>query len=151
MRRIEVALDSGAGEHDANKNVAPAYTVSESAGSRAGQHFVAAGGARIPNEGQFTLRLRSGGLGRHEAKDISSCFQVANVTRPPWSVRTICDEAFEVKFGKEAAIVHTKNGNELCRFHRKGGLYAADLHPKNQANPPPTLFLRRGSQLTRGL
>ena len=47
MQRIEVALDSGAGDHVASKNVAPAYAISESAGSRAGQHFVAAGGARF--------------------------------------------------------------------------------------------------------
>ena len=57
--KIEIALDSGAGEHVANRKVAAEYTVEESAGSRVGQHCVAAGGARIPNEGQFTLELRS--------------------------------------------------------------------------------------------
>ena len=57
--KIEIALDSGAGEHVANRKVAADYDVEESAGSRAGQHFIAAGGARIPNEGQFTLELRS--------------------------------------------------------------------------------------------
>ena len=58
---IQVALESGAGEHVANRNLAPSYSITESPGSKAGQHFVAAGGARIPNEGQFKLRLRSGG------------------------------------------------------------------------------------------
>ena len=57
--KMEIALDSGAGEHIANRKVAAEYTVEESAGSRAGQHFIAAGGARIPNEGQFTLEVRS--------------------------------------------------------------------------------------------
>ena len=112
---------------------------------------MAVGGARIPNEGQFALRLRNGGLGRHEGKDINSTFQVAKVTRPLWSVWRICDEGFEVKFGKEAAVIRTKNGKEVCRVHRKGGLYVADLHLKNPTDPPPTPFTRRGSRSTRGL
>ena len=141
MQRIEVALDSGAGEHVASKNVAPAYAISESAGSRAGQHFVAAGGARIQNEGQFTLRLRTGGLGRHEGKDINSTFQVAKVTRPLWSVGRICDEGFDVKFSKESAVVQSKDGKEVCKFQRKGGLYLAELHLK----PEPKPFTRLGT------
>ena len=48
---IQVALDSGAGEHVANRNVAPSYSIMEPSGSKAGQHFVAAGGPRISNEG----------------------------------------------------------------------------------------------------
>ena len=36
---IDVALDSGAGEHVAGRSIAPTYAVEESAGSRAGQHF----------------------------------------------------------------------------------------------------------------
>ena len=141
MQRIELALDSGAGEHVASKNVAPAYAISESAGSRAGQHFVAAGGARIWNEGQFTLRVRSGGLGRHEGKDINSTFQVAKVTRPLWSVGMICDEGFDVKFSKESAVVQTKEGKDVCKFQRKGGLYVTEFHLK----PEPKPFIRRGT------
>ena len=83
---IEVALDSGAGEHVAGRSIAPTYAVEESAGSRARQHFVAAGGTRIPNEGQFTLQLRTGGRERKQGNDIASTFQVAKVTRPLWSV-----------------------------------------------------------------
>ena len=144
MQRIEMALDSGAGEHVASKSIAPAYTISESAGSRAGQHFVAAGGARIRNEGQFTLRLRSGGLGRHEGRDITSTFQVAKVTRPLWSVGRICDEGFDVKFSKESAVVQTKEGKDVCKFQRKGGLYVAELHLKPEPKPSEP-FTRRGT------
>ena len=141
MQRIEVALDSGAGEHVASKSVAPAYANNGSAGSRAGQHIVAAGGARIRNEGQFTLRLRSGGLGRHEGKDINSTFQVAKVTRPLWSVGRICDEGFDVKLSKESVVVQTKEGKDVCKFQRKGGLYVTELHLK----PEPKPFIRRGT------
>ena len=108
--KIEIALDSGAGEHVANRKAAAEYTVEESAGSRAGQHFIAAGGARIPNEGQFTLELRSGGLERRKGKDIKSTFEVAKVIRPLWSVGRICDEGFDVKFTNSQAYVVTKEG-----------------------------------------
>ena len=144
MQRIEMALDPGAGEHVASKSIAPAYTISESAGSRAGQHFVAAGGARIRNEGQFILRLRSGGLGRHEGRDITSTFQVAKVTRPLWSVGRICDEGFDVKLSKESAVVQTKEGKDVCKFQRKGGLYVAELHLKPEPKPSEP-FTRRGT------
>ena len=106
--KMEIALDSGAGEHIANRKVAAEYTVEESAGSRAGQHFIAAGEASIPKEGQFTLELRSGGLERKKLKDIKSTFQVAKVIRPLWSVGQICDEGCEVKFTNSEAYVVTK-------------------------------------------
>ena len=105
---FEIALDAGAGEHVASRKVAAEYTVEEPAGSRAGQHFIAAGGARIPNEGQFTLELRSLGFERKKGRDITSTFQVAKVTRPLWSVGRICDEGFDVKFTNSEAYVVTK-------------------------------------------
>ena len=119
---IQIALDSGAGEHVASRSIAPKYSVVESAGSKAGQHFVAAGGARIANEGQFKLRLRSGGPAQGEGKDIESTFQVAKVTRPLWSVGRICDEGFSINFTQTEAVVQNKLGKAVCKFHRKGGL-----------------------------
>ena len=140
---IQVALDSGAGEHVASRSVAPKYSVAESAGSRAGQHFVAAGGARIANEGQFKLRLRSGGPAKGEGKDIESTFQVAKVTRPLWSVGRICDEGFSINFTQTQAVVQDKLGKAVCKFHRKGGLYVADLQLKSPAVRSQD-FTRRG-------
>ena len=141
-KQIEIALDSGAGEHVASRNVAADYPVEESAGSRAGQHFVAARGARIPNEGQFTLALRSGDLEKKKGKDIKTTFQVATVTRPLWSVGRICDEGFEVKFTNNEAYVLTKDCKEVCKFKRKGGLYVAELHLKKASQSG---FQRRGT------
>ena len=141
--RRKIALDSGAGEHVANRNIAPSYSIAESPGSKAGQHFVAAGGARIPNEGQFKLRLRSGGRARGEGKDIESTFQVAKVTRPLWSVGRICDEGFSVNFTQTEAVVIDKAGKGICKFHRKGCLYVTDLHLKNPVDKAQD-FLRRG-------
>ena len=141
-KQIEIALDSGAGEHVASRSTAADYPLEESAGSRAGQHFIAAGGARIPNEGQFTLALRSGDLEKKKGRDIKTTFQVAKVTRPLWSVGRICDEGFEVKFTNSEAHVLTKEGKEVCRFRRKGGLYVAELHLKSASQAG---FQRRGT------
>ena len=141
-KQIEIALDSGAGEHVASRSTAADYPIEESAGSRAGQHFIAAGGARIPNEGQFTLALRSGDLEKKKGRDIKTTFQVAKVTRPLWSVGRICDEGFEVKFTNSEAHVLTKEGKEVCRFRRKGGLYVAELHLKSASQAG---FQRRGT------
>ena len=141
---IEVALDSGAGKHVAGRSIAPRYAVEESAGSRAGQHFVAAGGTRIPNEGQFTLQLRTGGRERKEDTDIASIFQVAKVMRPLWSVGRICDVGFEVKFTKDKATVGDLSCNTVCEFLRKGGLYVAKPDFRNPLHKAAG-FLSRGS------
>ena len=128
---FEVALDSGSGEHVASKKDAPSYTVVPSAGSRAGQHFIAANNARIPNQGEFTLALRAAAAQGKKGRAIKSTFQVANVTRPLWSVGRICDAGLDVKFNKDYASVLTKEGKELCRFQRQGGLYLAKLSLRN--------------------
>ena len=49
-KRIEIALDSGAGEHVANRNVAAEYPVDNSAGSRAGK-FHCSGRRSDPEQG----------------------------------------------------------------------------------------------------
>ena len=141
---FEVALDSGAGEHVADDKEAPAYHVSESRGSRAGQHFVAANKSRIRNRGQFTLGLRSGGRGKHAGRDIKSTFQVASVTRPLRSVGRICDEGYDVKFTKSEAVVLNPQGKVICRFERRGGLYIAKLWLRRPKLPKDADFAGRG-------
>ena len=82
----------------------------------------------IPNMGQSRLNLSQ------EGNDIESVFQIAAVTRPLMSVGRICDEGHRVTFDSVMAVVHDKDGKELCRFHRKdGGLYVAKLTLRNPA------------------
>ena len=92
----------------------------------AGQHFVCAGNKRIPNQGQVTLGLK----GLNEAKAIKSTFQVADVTRPLWSVGRICDEGFKITFDDKKAEVLDKKGRVVCTFDRQGGLYLSKLRLK---------------------
>ena len=74
-----------------SKAGAPLYKMVGSAGSRAGQHFICAGNKRIPKQGQMMLNLK----GPDGAKTNKSTFQVAQVTRPLWSVGRICDNGVQ--------------------------------------------------------
>ena len=79
-------------------------------------------GGTIPNLGQSQLNLSD------SDKDIESVFQIAAVTRPLMSVGRICDEGHSIAFNAVMAVVHGKDGAELCRFQRNGsGLYVAKL------------------------
>jgi hypothetical protein len=125
---FEVALDSGAVVHVCSVEDCPGYRVEESPGSRRGQEFLMGDGGTIPNMGQSKLNLSD------DHREISSLFQVAAVTRPLMSVGKICDEGHSIKFTATMAVVHSKDGEELCRFHRKdGGLYVAKLKLRSPA------------------
>ena len=133
---FEAALDSGAGEHVANETEAPMYAVEESAGSKAKQNFVTAGGGKLPNRGQIKLNLRADN--GKKGRDVRMTFQVAKVTRPLLSVSKICDAGFTVKFTSAMAIIGDAKGKEVCRFMRRGGLYVATMqlrNPKFRAKP----------------
>ena len=56
------------------------------------------------------------------------CFLIAAVTRPLMSVGRICDEGHSITFDAVMAVMHAKDGSEVCRFQRNGsGLYVAKL------------------------
>ena len=125
---FEVALDSGSVVHVCSIDDCPGYRVAESPGSRRGQDFLMGDGGTIPNLGQSQLNLSDGD------KDIESVFQIAAVTRPLMSVGRICDEGHSITFNAVMAVVHGKDGAELCRFQRNGsGLYVAKLKLRSPA------------------
>ena len=122
---FEVAFDSGAVVHVLGPGHCPGYSLEESPGSRRGQEFlIDDDGGTIPNLGQNRLKVS----GSSANSDIKSVFQIAAVTRPLMSVGKICDEGHIVTFSDVTAVVHNKNGEEFCKFHRAtGGLYVAKL------------------------
>ena len=90
-------------------------------------------GGTIPNLGQSQLNLTDDSI----ARDIQSVFQIAAVTRPLMSVGRICDEGHSITFNAIMAVVHAKDGAELCRFTRNGsGLYVAKLKLRSPAGFP---------------
>ncbi len=120
-KRLLAALDSGAGDHVAGPEDVAGLQLRESAGSRAGRSFIAANGSRIANLGEVPLRLRNS-----NGPIFRSVFQVADVTRPLYSVGRMCDAGCEIRFTKTKAVV-TKDGDVVAVFERQGGLYLADL------------------------
>ena len=97
---------------------APGYVgfVTASAGSKR---------ARVPNEGEVKLNLS------HNGTPLTSTFQVAEVTRPLMSVGRVCDQGLVCTFDDAKALITAKDGTEICRFERRGGLYVAKLDLKD--------------------
>ncbi len=125
---IEIALDSGAGDHVISRMDLPGAVVRDSKGSRSGQHFLAAGGQRLPNEGEMALML----VDERTGATVDSVFQVAEVTRPLWSVGKVCDKGYKVLFDALQAQIFKNLGDApLCTFERKGGLYIGRLKVRN--------------------
>ena len=124
---INVALDSGACDHVANKDDLRGLKIRETAASRAGRGYIAANGERIPNEGECEVALKDSTAGA----EFSSLFQLAPVSRPLFSVSRICDRGCEVHFNKQKATV-TKNGRKLAVFERQNGLYVANMEIRGE-------------------
>ena len=59
-------------------------------------------GAKVPNDGQVNLNLQTGG---DLLNDITSTFQVAEVSRPRISVGKLCNAGMEVTLRKTQADV----------------------------------------------
>jgi len=131
---ITVTADSGAGNHVCSREDAPGYSVQPSEGSKRGTGFVGVDGVRIANEGEVELNL-AGPQGKFK-----STFQVAKVTRPLMSIARICDKGHRVVFEKSHASVLNAQGQEICRFARRGNLYMIDVKLK----APGPGFARRG-------
>ena len=84
----------------------------------------------MANLGEKQLNLgvsRDGGEGM-----ITSCFQIAQVTRPLMSVGKVCDSGYDVTFSKTAAKVIDTKGRTVCEFQRaENGLYLAKMRIKS--------------------
>ena len=72
-------------------------------------------GGTIANLGQKQLNLTDNSVGN----GLQTVFQIAAVTRPLMSVGKICDEGHSITFNNICAVVTSKHGDELCRFHRR--------------------------------
>jgi hypothetical protein len=140
---MAIAIDSGAVDHVASEDDVPGAEIAPSPASRAGRYFQGANGKTIENKGQSTVRMR--------AKDtdvrINSIFQIAQVSRPLYSVSKICDTGCEVHFTKDEGRV-TRNGKLIAAFPRRGGLYIGTLivkpgDPKSAKNARDAPFVRQ--------
>ncbi len=139
--RVKAVPDSGAVMSVAPASMAPGYHVKPSAGSLRGQHFVAASGTEIPNEGEQILPMQSG-----EGVWTQQRWQLADVTRPLLSVGEECDRNQYVIFGKTGGIVLNLETGETRKFPRVNGAYEMEMWipPPVNAVSASTGFGRQG-------
>jgi hypothetical protein len=135
---ILLTLDSGCCEHICDMADAPGYAhvLHPSAGSTAGQRFIVGNGEKVHNKGQVKLRMKSTDASGFL---MSSVFQVAEITRPLMSVSRVCDQDMVCIFEKTHARIVDKEGKQVARFERDGGLYTCTMklrQPDAVASPP---------------
>ena len=132
---IDVAADSGAGDHVLSRVDAPGHPVTESPGSLRGQKFKGAGGHIMDNEGQILLEMLAP-LEGGETNEVDVTWQVTDVCRPLLSISKVCDSGqHTVAFNSKKAVVRDSRGRIVCVFMRKGNLYIGRMKIKNPAHP----------------
>ena len=145
MRKIRVALDSGAVDHIAHPSSLPGEIRLLKDGTI--RNFVSASGDSIRNHGKARVKLRT-----KDGNVIGNVFQVADVCRPLHSVSRICDQGHEVLFTAEEGIVVPKGTfakflenfkGAVARYPREAGLYVAEMDVK-AGDPPAEDFPRQG-------
>ena len=132
---IDVAADSGAGDHVLARVDAPGHAVAESPGSVRGQKFKGAGGHVMDNEGQILLEMLAP-LEGDKFNEVDVTWQVTDVCRPLLSVSKVCDKGgHTVTFDAKRAVVRDSKGRIVCIFLRKGNLYIGRMKIRNPAHP----------------
>jgi len=135
-RTVKIAIDSGAGDHVASPDDVEGFAIVESANSRANKNFVAANGGKIKNHGEAVVKMKN-----HNGRRVASTFQVAQVTRPLYSVSKLCDAGYKVEFeAHEARVI--KNNKVAHTFPREGGLYVAEM---SVGDEPASTFVGQGA------
>lgn len=123
-----ITVDSGAADNVMPRRLLRGKSkVRASEASRQGVHYVAANGARIPNEGEADFLFRT-----REGQPFSWLFQVAEVNKILASVSALVDTGHRVVFEKDeitgvdcSFIVH-KATNESIRMRRDRNVWVID-------------------------
>ena len=124
---IVLTLDSGCCDHIADLADLPGHVhvLEPSSGSKRGQKFVVGNGERVKNQGQVLVKMAQ--TQGNDTINMSSIFQVAQITRPLMSVSKICDQGMVCIFEHDHARVVDGGGKTVARFERDGGLYTCTM------------------------
>jgi hypothetical protein len=121
--RLEAVIDSGAAESVAPASMAPWVPLTPSEGSRRGQCYMSANGAKLPNMGEKRFTMMTG-----EGNMAEATFQVAEVTRPLCSVTKICDRGNRVVFDAKGGYIENFATGVQTRFSRQNNVYVMDMY-----------------------
>ena len=136
--KIFVTLDSGAVAHCASPRDLPGTIVVDK--TTESRRFVGANGETITHWGNAKVRLQQSN-GNH----MCNIFQVMDVCRPLHSVSMIADQGYDTVFTKTGAVVIPAGAldhiiaqvNHVATYKRMGGLYVAEVIPKDPAKAEP--------------
>ena len=127
--KLEAVVDSGAAESVAPAAMAPWVPARPSEGSKRGQCYMSANGAKLPNLGEkhFSMVTTEGNLAE-------ATFQVAEVTRPLCSVTKICDRGNRVVFDSQGGFVENLATGVQTKFLRQNNVYVMEMYVEEPAN-----------------
>ena len=120
--KMEVTIDSGAAASVIPERLLPGHRVGPSEGSRAGVHYLAADGGRIPNLGELEV-----GFLTKEKHRCRMMFQVAHVKRPLLAVSTLTRSGNDVNFKAEGGTITNRKTGRVIAFAKKGGVYVLEV------------------------
>ena len=121
-RRVRSVMDSGASDNCSPPELAPEVEIVESAGSKRGQKYSAAGGKSIENLGEKTVDLVT------EAwEEVAGTYQIAEVVRPLNSVRKVCEKGNRVIFEYDGGMIQNLTTGHVTPFGVEGDIYTLDL------------------------
>ena len=112
--RMEITVDSGAGESVANPLSMPLYPVVPSAGSKRGQKYRGPGGEVIPNTGEQRVAVKVASGGKR-----AMTFQPAPVRKPLMAVSGACDHHQFVIFDNDGSYIAKKGPSWRMRSCRR--------------------------------
>ena len=102
-------------------------SIRESAGSKAGVHYIAANNGRIPNEGECDLSFQT-----TEGNNEEITFQVAEVNKALGAVSYLVDKGYKVTFeknmstGQDMSMMVNKHTGVTSRFRRERHVWVFD-------------------------
>ena len=129
--KLEAVIDSGAAESVAPAAMAPWVPTKPSEGSKKGQCYMSANGAKLPNMGEKKFSMMTG-----EGNWAEATFQVAEVTRPLCSVTKICDRGNRVVFDSQGGYIENYASGVQTRFSRQNNVYVMDMFVEETAATP---------------
>jgi hypothetical protein len=133
--KLEAVVDSGAAESVAPSSMAPWLPTVPSEGSRRGQCYLSASGAKLENKGEKRFDMVTA-----EGNWAEATFQVAEVTRPLCSVTKICDRGNRVVFEAEGGYIENYATGVKTRFSRQNNVYVMEMFVEEPAG-----FARQGA------
>ena len=128
--RMDITVDSGAGESVANPLSLPDFPMLPSAGSKRGQRYRGPGGEVIPNTGEQKLAVKLESGNRR-----AMTFQSAPVRKPLMAVSGACDRDQFVIFDNDGSFICQRSAPEaaeILRLVRK--MKAENKIPLNRKN-----------------